>query len=345
LVAATFAIAYVAYVAIQPVQSLAPVVLPNVPTTAGLKLYDDIYIWPDGSLYPAAASNVLSRNGDVYTFTENILNPIFVERDNTILEGAGYTLQGQSPVDGIAVTIDSQNCTVRNIFITSWNVGVEGTEDNNTITTNYIVATHGILIYASNFNVAGNILVGKLVQTSDTSSLTGISLYGNSSLICKNQVTGFHEGIGVTNGLSDVISANDIVNNSEGLTLSTAKPNTHESVTYSSTTLNVVSGNNIANCCEYGVSIQGYNNIMFFSNNFVNNSKQVFNENEALGWSTATEQWDNGTLGNYWSDYQTRYPHATEIGGSGIENMPYSIFANNADNYPLVKPISIDSLQ
>jgi hypothetical protein len=50
--------------------------------------------------------------------------------------------------------------------------------------------------------------------------------------------------------------------------------------------------------------------------------------------------WDNGypSGGNYWRDYQTRYPNATEIDSSGIWNTPYVIDANNTDRYPLMAP-------
>jgi hypothetical protein len=39
---------------------------------------------------------------------------------------------------------------------------------------------------------------------------------------------------------------------------------------------------------------------------------------------------------NYWSDYLTKYPNATEIDNSGIGNIPYG-----QDNHPLMKPVSI----
>jgi hypothetical protein len=50
---------------------------------------------------------------------------------------------------------------------------------------------------------------------------------------------------------------------------------------------------------------------------------------------------------NYWSDYLTRYPDATEIDSSGIGNAPYAfdtyhqVFGTLQDNHPLVKPISV----
>lgn len=35
--------------------------------------------------------------------------------------------------------------------------------------------------------------------------------------------------------------------------------------------------------------------------------------------------WDNGTYGNFWSNYTTKYPNALEVGNSGIGNTPYTI--------------------
>jgi hypothetical protein len=45
---------------------------------------------------------------------------------------------------------------------------------------------------------------------------------------------------------------------------------------------------------------------------------------------------DNGSIGNYWSDYLTKYPNASEVGNTGIGDTPYIIDANNVDNFPLM---------
>jgi len=60
--------------------------------------------------------------------------------------------------------------------------------------------------------------------------------------------------------------------------------------------------------------------------------------------------WDNGSIGNYWSDYLTKYPNASEIGNSGIGNTPYVVSPSYSDfdpiayidHYPLVQPFSED---
>ena len=46
-------------------------------------------------------------------------------------------------------------------------------------------------------------------------------------------------------------------------------------------------------------------------------------------------------MGNYWSDYKSKYPNAIEIDSSGIGNIPYVIDDNNADNYPLMQQLTI----
>jgi len=67
----------------------------------------------------------------------------------------------------------------------------------------------------------------------------------------------------------------------------------------------------------------------------MNNTQQV--QSDGL-----PNTWDNGypSGGNYWSDYQTRYPNAAEIDSSGIWNTPYVIDSNNTDYYPLMGPYS-----
>jgi hypothetical protein len=63
--------------------------------------------------------------------------------------------------------------------------------------------------------------------------------------------------------------------------------------------------------------------------------------------------WDNGypSGGNYWSDYTSRYPNATEIDNSGIGDIPYfvttSLLTPNLtvlDRYPLLSRVNIPNL-
>jgi len=62
----------------------------------------------------------------------------------------------------------------------------------------------------------------------------------------------------------------------------------------------------------------------------------VNNTNQVLIMGVLANVWDNGSVGNYWSDYLTKYPNAAETDGSGVWNTPYVIDTNNTDHYPFV---------
>ena len=76
-------------------------------------------------------------------------------------------------------------------------------------------------------------------------------------------------------------------------------------------------------CCD------GQNNVIYL-NVFKQNS--VYNAKDDV-----VNQWDNGSVGNFWDDYEEKYPDA--IQKDDIWDTPYNIpEKNNMDNYPLVKP-------
>ena len=70
-------------------------------------------------------------------------------------------------------------------------------------------------------------------------------------------------------------------------------------------------------------------NNLIFNNNFIDNRAQVGNED-------STNMWDDGKVGNYWSDY-----HGTDANGDGIGDTPYEMNSKNTDRYPLIKPSNI----
>ena len=89
----------------------------------------------------------------------------------------------------------------------------------------------------------------------------------------------------------------------------------------------------------------------------VNSSGNTFYKNNILGVDYGVHYiqepgfcplsfWDNGSVGNYWSDYSSKYPNASEISNSGISDTPYVIDAstNNKDNYPLMQPVIIPEI-
>jgi parallel beta-helix repeat protein len=89
-----------------------------------------------------------------------------------------------------------------------------------------------------------------------------------------------------------------------------------------------LSGNNVADS-KYGIELSVSSDNFISHNNFVNNANQVSTQFSA-------NTWIDGSIGNYWGDYLTKYPNAAQVDSSGIWNTPYVIDANNTDHYPLV---------
>jgi hypothetical protein len=108
----------------------------------------------------------------------------------------------------------------------------------------------------------------------------------------------------------------------------------------------------------------GYN--LLYSNNFVNNkgalhvSLSYLYVMSELTPISPVGNWDNGTIGNYWSDYNTRYPNASKIGDlEAVGDTAYLIeskttymfdygeetviFGRSFDHYPLIHSINIQT--
>ncbi|KPV64194.1 MAG: Periplasmic copper-binding protein (NosD) [Candidatus Bathyarchaeota archaeon BA2] len=111
-----------------------------------------------------------------------------------------------------------------------------------------------------------------------------------------------------------------------------------------SSNYNSISGNNIANN-YWGIWLWGSSNNSIFHNNFINNTRQVYDyswDNPEV--SPSINTWDDGypSGGNYWSDYTgVDYysgPNQDQPGSDGIGDTPYIIDEYNIDHYPLMKP-------
>jgi uncharacterized protein YxeA len=56
------------------------------------KASETIYIRATGDV---EGTDKIERDGDLYTFTDNINDSIVVERNNIIIDGAGFTMEGK----------------------------------------------------------------------------------------------------------------------------------------------------------------------------------------------------------------------------------------------------------
>ena len=116
----------------------------------------------DGSVDPPTAS--IQRTGEIYTFTDNIIGyTIAVERDNVILDGSGYTLQGTGSSTGVFIR-NRNSITVRNMEIRDFSKGIRlltdvgmGISGNHILSGNNLINNGlGISISYSSNNVLRN---------------------------------------------------------------------------------------------------------------------------------------------------------------------------------------------
>lgn len=105
--------------------------LVSFPQIEEAKAQSTIYIRADGTV---EGTDKIQRDGDVYTLTGDISGGIEVERNFTVIDGAGYILQGSGSGRGVNIRWHG---TVQNLQIIGFDYGISAVSDN-TILGNYI---------------------------------------------------------------------------------------------------------------------------------------------------------------------------------------------------------------
>jgi parallel beta-helix repeat protein len=279
-----------------------------------------IFIRSDGSVDPPTAP--IQRDGNLYAFTSNINESIYVERDNIVVDGAGYILQGTGSGGGIFLS-DRSNVTIKNMKITEFNDGIRLDDSfNNSIFGNNLIAN--LVVGLQLINSSSNRIYGNIITNNDD---YGIWLWAGSTnnSIYENNITDNRYGIWLEYmSFHNSISGNNIINNDEGIQLRESSNNT-------------ISGNNITGNNKYGIKLEYSSNNIIYHNNFINNGLAQADSVDSIN-----NVWDDGypSGGNYWSDYtdidQYSGPQQNETGSDGIWDHPYFVDGNNRDNYPLV---------
>jgi len=312
-------------------------VLVTLPNIGIVEASGTIYIRADGSV---EGTDKIQRDGNVYTFTDNIYEPLVVERDNIVVDGAGYSIEGphtslaQSP-EGIGILVERRsNVTISNVAMQRFLYGIcINSSSNNRITKSNITNnSKGIIIEHSSDNriresqITNNIDVGVYVfEASDTNiggSIIennindGISLVLSSvNIVSDCAIRDNGVGVRIMNvSMTLIVTWNNITNNSIGI---------HLEVSSMGFGFNNIANNGI------GVQIAGSDNCISH-NNFINNTRQVYD----IAWdnpemSPSVNTWYGVDAGNYWSDY------------NGTGDTPYVIDENNQDNFPVMKAFII----
>ena len=213
-----------------------------------------IYIRADGSIDPPTANITLDEFNVTYTFSGNNYETVVIQRDNIILDGAGFTLQVTS---GDGIFLDHQsNVTIKNlnidagvssygihlyyssnITIFDCNIYLSGTgisvdhSSYNEIYRNRIERNRGGGIYVTGLNYAHNNLIYNNTIASNDGD--GISLGDSRNSVYWNNITDNAEGISVAGDFHKVYENSVTWNKrANGIGISIASPGGGCNVSY-----------------------------------------------------------------------------------------------------------------
>ena len=270
------------------------------------------------------SNNNIASNSFVYDGLY-VYNPL---HNNVI----GNTVNGKSLVyleDESNIIIDSDagqiiliNCdeiTIRDLELIDTHIGIILIKSNNCIISDNEINSNnnnGIDLYRSSYNEIKN----NQISNNDI----GIFLLNSNddNLIAENTISSneFY-GLVLSSSNNNVVRNNEVESNDGyGINIIVSKDNSIKSNNISDNSLGIA----ILSAGSYGNEI--------YHNNLLNNDVNA-HDNSDLG-----NTWDDGTYGNYWSDYKEKYPNAKKIIKEGVWDTPYQIPGrDNKDNRPLIK--------
>jgi len=140
----------------------------------------------------------IQRSGNVYTFTGDIVGSIVVFRSGIVVDGAGYTLQGNGSRTGIWFQAEN-NVEIKNLHIRNFTHGIEFT---------YALSLDG----CTNITLSGNNI---------TDNEYGITswIFSRSNIFLGNTIANNTYGIYLSHSSNNVFRNNQLTNNTYNLWL------------------------------------------------------------------------------------------------------------------------------
>ena len=153
----------------------------------------NIEITEDGAVN---GTDKIQRSGNVYTFTGDIVGSIVVFRNGIVIDGAGYTLQGNGTRTGIWLQ-EKNNVEIKNLHIRNFRSG--------------IIFTYGwSLDGCTDITLSGNTI------TDNEYGIT-FSMFSNSNYILGNTIANNTYGIYVNHSPNNTFRNNQLINNTYNL--------------------------------------------------------------------------------------------------------------------------------
>ena len=295
---------------------------------SGVSATSNVITVPDD--YPTIQSAIDSaQSGDTVfvrsgTYFENIIvnksiSLIGNNRETTIIEG----VEGSYLINGV-VEVLANNVVIKGLTITSSVVGTRGIYLNS--------VSGGLLedLIVENIKLGPGIRLFKS-RSNEVKNCNAISCYegvvigiastptaSEHNKICNNKIIGCNTGIKLHYSRDNSVSNNELDDGGSGVRLFVS----HDNVI----TDNLIQNNSAAfTIDEYSSGNKIYNNTC------LNNSESVY-----MLMESEINTWDNGSIGNYWSDYTGQ-----DGNGDNIGDTPCIFDGNNTDRFPLMSPYFI----
>jgi len=303
-----------------------------------------VYIRADGSIDPPDVP-IITYDNITYTLTNNITSSadgIVVERDDIIIEGNGYTIQGTDSVGSKGVDLTGRvNVTVRNMNVKNFHTGIYLSNSSSCNINRNNITENGFsgIDLRSSFN--NRIIESEVINNSFGMVLSSSSNNTVSNNLLNDNILNF--GV-YGSALSDFINEIDISNlingkpiyymiNEEYLDIT---PNTFPQVGYLALvnctgitvknlnlhnnfqgllcafTRNSTIANNIITTCDAGIALHGSSNITIISNhiNYTNIGIGLYQS------SSYNKLLDNDIMFCFWS-------------GISVDNSSHNVIANS----------------
>ena len=234
--------------------------------------------------------------------------------------------------DGIHLEYSNYNSLLTNNVSNNNEYGIHLEYSNNsTLLTNTVINNfYGFYTYGSHNNTLSNNTIsindfGISLRNSVDNDLTinKISnnifniislLNSNKTTLTNNTLSNSMFGIGISGGQNNTLLNNTISNNE------------YYGISLSNTYNNTISNNTIIDNVNSGIELSSTtSNNTIFLNYLINNTPNALDDG-------SKNQWDNGSIGNYWDDYD-----GVDADDDGIGEFPYNISgsAKSQDNYPI----------
>jgi len=186
-----------------------------------------IYIRSDGAIDPPTAP--IQRDREIYTFTDNISEPIILQKNNTVVDGKGYALEGDGTSYGFDLS-NTKNITIKNTKISNFSAGIRlyYSTDATLISNTIKKCVYGILLSKSPYSKISNNVIesnywdgifltysdGSIINNNIISNHSKWGLYLGSStgiILRNNQIIGNRWNFGVSdNFIHDIDDSNSV---------------------------------------------------------------------------------------------------------------------------------------